>query len=116
MPPAASQPVPSSSQTASSTPDWTVQAADTIESVVGSIRDKTEVPLETVARALVYGLVAGVMGLTALILVAIALVRVLEVYLPIGDVWLPDLIIGGLFTLLGLFLWSKRKPADASKR
>ena len=93
-----------------------MQAADTIESVVGSIRDKTAVPLETIARALVYGLVAGVMGLTALIMVAIAMVRILEVYLPVGDVWLPDLLIGGLFTLVGLFLWSKRKPAAPSKR
>ena len=55
--------------------DWTVQAADTIESVVGSIRDKTTVPLTTVARSLVFGLIAGVLGVAALVLLTIGLVR-----------------------------------------
>lgn len=89
------------------TSDWTAQAADTIERVVGAVRDKTTVPLTTVARALVYGLLAAVVGTTALVLVVVALVRMLDVVLPRG-VWLPDLILGTLFTLVGLVLWSKR--------
>src|SRR5688500_13107107 len=75
--------------------DWTVQVADTIESVVGSVRDKTAVPLETVARALVYGILVSVIGTTALILVTIALVRVLSYVI---EVWAAYAIIGGLFT------------------
>lgn len=89
--------------------DWTVQAADTIERVVSSIRNKTAVPLSTIARALVYGILVAVMGSAALVLLVTALVRLLDIVLPRG-VWLPDLILGGLFTLLGLFLWRKRKP------
>ena len=92
--------------------DWTVQAADTIDSVVGTIRDKTAVPLETIARGLVYGLVLAVMGVTALVLLVIMTVRILVVYLPVGDVWLPYLLVGGIFTLAGMFLWSKRPPTD----
>ena len=97
--------------------DWTVQVAGTIESVVGSIRDKTTVPLTTVARGLVYGIVAGVMGIAALILLVIALVRVLQVRvfdfsLP---VWAVYLLLGAIFVAVGLFLWRKRRPVDAGR-
>ena len=43
--------------------DWTIQTADRIDSVVGTIRDKTIVPISTVARALVYGIVAVIVVL-----------------------------------------------------
>jgi hypothetical protein len=100
---------------ATTSADWTVQVADTIESVVGSVRDKTAVPLETVARALVYGIVLGTMGLTALVLFTVLLVRVLSYAL---EVWAVYLVLGAIFTLLGMFLWRKRRaPArtDHSK-
>lgn len=86
--------------------DWTTQAADTVERVVGGIRDKTTVPLTTVARALVFGLLAAVMGVAALVLVAIALVRILDTYLP-GNVWAAHLLVGGIFTAAGGFLLRK---------
>jgi len=94
--------------------DWTVQVADTIESVVGSVRDKTAVPLETVARALVYGILIAVLGTTALVLGVVILVRVLSYVL---EVWAVYTILGAIFTLTGMFLWRKRRPAgDPSKK
>ena len=87
--------------------DWTVQVADTIEAVVGSIRDKTTVPAETAARAVVYGILVGVMGSAIAVLLTIALVRLLDNWLRI---WAVYAILGGLFTLVGLFLWRKRRP------
>ncbi len=92
-------------------PDWAAQATDTVVSVVDSIRDKTTLPLTTVARALVYGLVAGAMGVAVVILLAIAAVRGVDVLIP-GGVWKAHLAIGMLFTLAGLFLWSKRHRKD----
>ena len=92
--------------------DWSAHAADTIERVVGTIRDKTSVPLTTVARALVFGLLAAVMGVTALVFVTVALVRAVNVYLP-GDVWAAYLVIGGIFSLGGVFLLRK---ATSEKR
>ena len=90
--------------------DWTVQAADRIESVVGAIRDKTVVPVTTVARVLVYGLVAGVLGIVALVLIAVGAIRVLEVYIPLHvgvsharSVWVSYGIVGGIFVLVGWF-------------
>ena len=90
--------------------DWPAQTADTIDRVVGSIRDKTAVPLDRVARFVVYGLLAAILGIAAVTLLAIAIVRILDVYIPIDSVWPAHLITGGIFTLTGLFLWSKRKP------
>ena|SRR5688572_6089445 len=94
--------------------DWTVQAADTIESVVGSIRDKTARPLTSVARGMVFGLLTVVLALAALVLLTIALVRGLVVALPFDDharnVWVAEAGLGGLFLLVGMFVFSKRKP------
>ena len=94
--------------------DWTAQAADTVERVVGTVRDKTAVPLTTVARALVYGVLAAIMGVAALVLVAIGLVRAIDAYVP-EDVWAAHLIVGGIFAALGAFLLRQAR-ADKGER
>lgn len=96
--------------------DWTVRAADGIERLVTAIRDKTTVPLTTVARALVFGLLAAVMGTATLVLVAIGSVRLVNNYLP-GDVWAAHLLVGGLFTATGgLLLWKATTRGDTGGR
>lgn len=95
--------------------DWPSQTADTIERVVGTIRSKTAEPVERVARIIVYGLVAAVLGVTALVLATIALVRVIDVLVP-GEVWSAHLILGAVFTLVGLLLWSKRSSKGVEDR
>jgi drug/metabolite transporter (DMT)-like permease len=93
--------------------DWPEQAADTIERVVGSVRDKTSGPLTTVAQALVYGLLAAILGVAAAVLFAVGLERVLIDLLLEDDVWAAHLIVGGIFILAGMFLWSKRRAKPA---
>src|ERR1700687_1794009 len=101
-----------------STSDWTAVAADRIESAVTKVRDTTTTRLVTAARALVYGLVAAVLGVTVLLLLAIAAIRILDVYLahlhwaglnnpPGRSVWGADPLLGGILTLPGLFLLRK---------
>ena len=102
-PPVGAAPVPNTQPS----DDWASQAADTVERIVGSIRAKTAGPLETVAYALVYGLVALIVGGAAAVLGAVLLVRVLDIVIP-GGVWSAHAITGGIFTLAGLFLWRKR--------
>ena len=102
-----------SSRPAAAGPDWTVQAADTIERVVGGIRDKTTIPLTTVARALVYGLLVAVMGLTILVFLTVVSIRVVSVYVMSDEVWAAYLAVGGIFTLLGAFLL---RTASSPKR
>jgi hypothetical protein len=91
--------------------DWTTVAADRIESVVTTVRDKTTVPVQKVAAAIVYGLVAGLLGATALVLLVVGLFR-LHVYLPFHPegrrVWISYAGTGAIFVALGGFLWRKR--------
>ena len=95
--------------------DWTVQAADTIERVVVGLRDKTAVPLTTIARALVYGLLAGVMGLTALVFVLVGAFRAVNVYVVQGEVWASYLLVGGIFTLVGALTLRKASSDKADR-
>lgn len=93
--------------------DWPTQAADTIERVVGTVRDKTTGPALTISRGLVYGTFAAIVGVAALVLAVIVAVRLLDNYLPdavFGEThtWAAHLIIGLVFTIAGLFAWSKR--------
>lgn len=99
--------------------DWPAQAADTIERVVGSVRDKTTGPAITVARWVVYGTFALVVGAMVAILLAIAGVRLLDVYLPdawVGEdhTWVAHLLIGAVFTIAGAFAWSQRTAPPES--
>jgi hypothetical protein len=91
--------------------DWTTDVADRIESVVTTVRDRTTVPVQKAAAAVVYGLVAGVLGAMALILLLIGLLR-LHVYLPFHPegrrVWISYVALGAIFTAVGGFLWRKR--------
>ena len=96
--------------------DWPAQAADTIERVVGNVRDRTTGPALTASRAVVYGLFAAIVGVAAVVIAAIAFVRLLDVYLPdavFGEthVWAAHLLVGAAFTLAGVFAWSKRNAS-----
>ena len=96
--------------------DWPAQATDMIVRVVGQVRDKTTGPALTVARGLVYGLLAALLGGTITVLVAIAAVRgideAIEAIVDSRETWASHLIVGVLFTVLGLWLWSKRRAPE----
>ncbi len=62
--------------------DWPAQTADTIERVVGSVRDKTAGPAISAGRAVVYGVFAGDHRDGRARPLCIAAVRALDVYLP----------------------------------
>lgn len=91
--------------------DWTTEAADRIEAVVTTVRDKTTVPVQKIAAAIVYGLVAGLLGAMAFVLLVVAVFR-LHVYLPFHSegrrVWASYVALGAIFSALGALLWRKR--------
>ena len=92
--------------------DWAVQTADTIERLVETVRSNTSDRLVSVTRLVVFGLVAAILGTAALVLFAVAVVRVLVTLL--GTAWAAHLVVGGFFTLAGLLLWRQawtRPPA-----
>lgn len=87
--------------------DWTDQVADAIDGAVGTVRDKTVAPAQRVVRTVVAGLLAGLLAGGAAVLASLGAFRALSTYLP-GDVWVAHLVLGGIFTVAGLFCWSRR--------
>ena len=87
--------------------DWDQKATSKLLDTVDLVRVKTGSPAIGVARMVVYGLLTAVLALIALILLIIGLVRLLDSYLP-ATVWLTYTILGSIFLVVGLFLWSKR--------
>ena len=100
---------------AANAPGWPAQAADAIVRTVGAVRDKTTGPAITAARGLVYGTFALLVGTVVAVFVAISAVRALDVYLPDAafghqHTWVAHAFIGAVFTLVGMFMWSRRRP------
>ncbi len=95
-------------------PDWTTDAVDTLDRVVGLVRDKAVRPAQRATTAVVFGLLVGFFVLTAAILLSLGLFRAIVVI--VGEVWLAWLILGGIFVLLGAFCWRFRfsRAEDAS--
>ena len=93
--------------------DWPAQAADKIVQVVGQVRDRTTGPAITAARGVVYGLLAGILGLICLVLFIICLVRLLDTSV-VGEnnTWLAHLIVGVLFSVVGVVMWRQRRAPD----
>jgi drug/metabolite transporter (DMT)-like permease len=91
------------------TGDWPAQAADAVVDLVGTVRDRAVEPLLTVVRALVYGIVIVVTATIAVVLVIVALIRGLDLLIP-GEVWSAYLVLGAIFTLSGMWFWSRRRP------
>ncbi|HRE00911.1 MAG TPA: hypothetical protein PLV68_06400 [Ilumatobacteraceae bacterium] len=100
-------------------PTWAPKLADTVERVVGQVRDKTTKPLLVAYRGLVFGLVAAFSGVFMVILVVITAIRSLQALIEIGTshhdaVWISYLAIGALFSIAGLVLLKKRFPSETA--
>ena len=89
--------------------DWTTEATDVIERTVGVVRDKTVEPARAATRVIVYGLLAVLVALPAVVLLLIGAFRGLVLILQ-GEVWAAWLTLGGIFVLAGAFCWTKRNP------
>lgn len=93
--------------------DWPAQAADQIVNLVDNVRDKTTGPIQTAARALIYGILAGILGVVVVVLLIIWFIRLLDIlvdkYLPWGDIWLPYAILGVILLAAGTFFFRRRR-------
>ncbi len=87
--------------------DWTKDLLDRLDHYIDVVRSNTTDRLVRIARLVVFGVVTVIVGSMAAVLALIALVRVLDVVLP-REVWLPYVVLGAIFLIAGLFLWSKR--------
>ena len=97
--------------------DWAAQAADTVERVVGTVRDNTTTRAITAARAVVYGLFAAIVGLVMAILAVILAGRFLNVVVfpdwLFGEkhMWVVYLFVGLVCVIAGAVVWTLRRPS-----
>jgi hypothetical protein len=105
------------SPAAASSTDWTVEVTNQIESVVAKVRDNTTVPVTKAAEAIVFGVVAAMLGAVAVTFLVLLMVRFLIVYLPIHPlarrVWVADAIVAAIFLGAGALLWMQRQPRES---
>jgi hypothetical protein len=95
---------------ASTADDWASTATAKVEQVVSLIRDRTVTPVIRAVRFIIFGLLALAIGALLSVLIAIGSVRVLDNYLFHRKVWASYLVIGGIFSVAGLFLSRMRQP------
>lgn len=89
--------------------DWAVKATTQIDGVTALVRKKAVDPIISLSRHLVFGLVALFVAVLLIPFFFIAISRMLTDYAFGGRVWISYLVIGGISTIGGLFLWRLRK-------
>ncbi len=99
--------------------DWPQQATSRVVDAVDTVRSKTAGPAIRVSRAVVYGLVALILGLLAIPLLIVGATRgaISLIDLSVGHdnaVWITYAGFGTFFCALGLLLWSRR-PRGAAR-
>jgi hypothetical protein len=93
--------------------DWAARTADSIERVVLTVRDRTTRPVLQAGRAIVYALLAAMLGTTAVVLLAILIIRLITALT--GKAWLAELIVGAVFAVIGtVLLVMRRRIAEAT--
>lgn len=92
--------------------DWPAEATAFIVRVVDQAKSKTTRPATLIARGVVYGLIAALVGIVIAVLLFIGLFRAVDVVrnLIIEDsVWITYLALGFVFTVAGAIVFSRRK-------
>jgi len=89
--------------------EWPAQAAEQIESVVGSIRRKTTGPAIVASRAVVYGIVITVFAILTGLLLLIAVLRGLDALMP---TWTVQMLVGAVLSIIGFVCWGRRTSKE----
>ena len=95
-------------------PDWPTQAADAIVRTVDRVRSSTTDKAMAVAKGVVYGTFAVIVGVLLGILALIGVFRAvdrLRELIVADSVWLTYVALGVVFVLVGQFLFSRRNKA-----
>src|SRR5580658_9331915 len=92
---------------------WADEVSDYVVDGVGWVKARTTVPVMTVLRVVVYGLVVAVALLVAFVLGVIGLERMWDAYVPLSPegrrVWLGYVVLGGVLFLAGIVLLARRR-------
>ncbi len=99
-------------------PNWATDVTDQITTFVGNVRDKTTNNAIKAVRGVVFGLIGIFLGFVSIVLLLIIATRGLQSLLDIWVAWdkavyISYFIVGGILTLAGLLLMSKRQSKSA---
>ena len=99
-------------------PNWATDLTEQITTFVGNVRDKTTNNAIKVVRGVVFGLMGLMLGMVAVVLLLIIATRGLQSLLDIWFEWdksvyLSYFIVGGILTVAGWLLMSKRHSTEA---
>jgi hypothetical protein len=97
------------------TDEWSTRALDTVDKVVATVHDKVVRPAVVGARAVVFGVIIGVVGLAISVLLSVGFIRLTTDYVFDHRVWISYLVLGALFCGAGAFAYSRRgvtPPSD----
>jgi len=87
--------------------DLAGQLTDRVEGLVELIRDKSTRPILSIVRAIVVGAVVGLIALTALVVIIIAVMKLFNHDVFGGRVWATDFLFGGMLLGAGVFFLAK---------
>ncbi len=87
---------------------WQDRFADKLEELLKTVDSKALRPMKLIVSIVVYGILIMTSLILTCALLSISGLRIIDVYLVPSQVWIGYLAIGGIFTLLGLLIWSKR--------
>ena len=85
-------------------PNWAPDLADTVERVVATVRDKATGKAVTAVRALVFGLLITVLGITSVVLLVILGTKLLQEVLATGDFIEPESAVGVSYLVMAAVL------------
>lgn len=102
-------------------PKWAPQLADTVERLVGQVRDKATNKAVVAVRALVFGIVIGFAALSALVLSLILGTKLLQRVVNIGgavdadsSVWVSYVLMALLLALIGAVCMRQRGASESA--
>lgn len=99
-------------------PHWATETTDKLVSFIDSVRAQTTQKVVYAARALVFGILAVVLGVFIAVVAIATLMRGLQSLLELAVGWeravyISYLIVGAIFSIIGLILFRKRNAAAA---
>jgi hypothetical protein len=89
-------------------PDWATGLVDRLESITDIVDRRALLPVRRATRFIVYGSLAVLILPIILVFLSIFGVRLLNSYAFEGRDWASLTLIGGILSLGGLFLWTRR--------
>jgi uncharacterized membrane protein len=97
-------------------PNWATETTDKLVTLIDTVRSQTTQKVVYAARGAVFGVIAVMLGTFIAIIALVGSMRGLQALLELAVGWdravyLSYFIVGGILSLVGLVLFSKRNGA-----